>query len=143
MQLTSRNFCSLFFTLSLFWLIIDCFNGFCIANGINLPISQLFKLFLSLLLILGILKIRNGIILVGLIFFYIAFLSLHLLLNVSSPQIGTTINHLFRFIISVLIYFFINKYTKRYPTWSYKSIRRILDISSIVVILNIIAGLFG
>ena len=143
MQITSIKICAIFFKLSIFWLIIDCFNGFFIANGINIPISQLYKLFISGLLIIGLLIIQKGIQLVSFIFLYINILILHLSINTLSPQLGTTINHLFRLILSVIIYFFIIKYTKQAPIWSYNSINKIFNVSTIVVVINILAGLWG
>lgn len=143
MQISSLKICSLFFKLTLFWLIIDCINGFCISNGINLPISLLYKFIIAILLIFGLIKIKDGIKLVSFIIIYTIFLILHLSINVLSPQIGTTINHLFRFIISVLIYFFTIKYIKLFPLWSYNSIRKTFNIGTIIVVINILAGLLG
>lgn len=143
MQIKALKLCSLFFKLSLIWLTIDAINGFFMANGINIPISPLFKIFIMALLTIGLLKQNNGIKLVWLIAIYATYLVIHLTLNTVSPQLGTTINHLFRFIISVLIYFFVVKYTKQYPEWSYRSIKKIFKISTIVVVVNVLIGLLG
>lgn len=143
MQINALNICSLFFKLSLIWLIIDAINGFFMASGINIPISPLFKIFIMFLLALGLFKQKGGIELVWFIALYVSYLIVHLSLNSASPQLGTTINHLFRFIISVLIYFFIVKYTKQYPDWSYQSIKKIFKVNTIVVVVNVLIGLLG
>ena len=113
------------------------------ASGINIPISPLFKIFIMFLLALGLLKQRGGIEFVWFIAIYVTYLIVHLTLNTVSPQLGTTVNHLFRFIISVLIYFFVVKYTQLYPSWSYHSINKIFKVSTIVVVVNVLIGLLG
>ena len=143
MQIKALKLCSVFFKLSLIWLIIDAINGFFMASGINIPISPLFKIFIMALLTLGLFKQKGGIELIWLIAIYVTYLVIHLVLNTTSPQLGTTINHLFRFIISVLIYFFVVKYVKQYPDWSYQSIKKIFKISTIVVVVNVLIGLIG
>lgn len=143
MQIKALKICSLFFKLSLIWLIIDAINGFFMASGINIPISPLFKIFIMFLLALGLLKQRGGIEFVWFIAIYVTYLIIHLTLNTVSPQLGTTVNHLFRFIISVLIYFFVVKYTQLYPSWSYHSINKIFKVSTIVVVVNVLIGLLG
>lgn len=143
MQIKAIKLCSLFFKLALFWLIIDAMNGFFIASSINIPFSPLFKIFIVALLALGLFKQKGGIELVWFIEIYVTYLIVHLVLNTTSPQLGTTINHLFRFVISVLIYFFVVKYVKQYPDWSYQSIKKIFKISTIVVVVNVLIGLLG
>lgn len=143
MQIKTQRLCYLFFKLALIWLIIDAINGYFMASDINIPISPLFKIFIMFLLALGLFKQKGGIELVWFIAIYVSYLVIHLILNTTTPQLGTTINHLFRFIISVLIYFFIVKYVKLYPEWSYQSIKRIFKVSTIVVVVNVTIGLLG
>lgn len=143
MQIKTKKLCSLFFKLALIWLIIDAINGFFMASNINIPISPLFKIFIIVILSLGLLKLKGGIKLVIFITLYVGYLLIHLSLNTSSPQLGTTVNHLFRFIISVLIYFFVVKYVKIAPYWSYQSIKKIMGVSTIVVVVNVLIGLLG
>ena len=143
MQIKPLKICYIFFNLALIWLIIDAINGFFMASGINIPISPLFKIFIMFLLTLGLFKQRGGIELVWFIAIYVTYLIVHLLFNTASPQLGVTVNHLFRFIISILIYFFVVKYTQLYPSWSYQSIKKIFKISTIVVVVNVLIGLLG
>jgi len=127
----------------LVWLIVDSFNGFFMESGINLPLSQLYKIFIIAILIYGLLKTPRTGVIVGVTFVYIAVLFLNISLNSPLSSFGEKVNHLFRFVIAVFIYFYVRRFIESDTVWAYSYIRKILVVSTWVVVVNILSGLLG
>ena len=137
------NIYNIFFKLITIWLLIDCINGFLLSNNIGVPISQLYKIGILCILFIGLIKIRQGIPHIYMIISYSTILILHISCNIIMPELGLTLNHLMKFINTILIYIFVKEYVKANPQDAYNKINNILIINTFILVTNILLGLFG
>lgn len=133
----------IFFNLVSIWLIIDAINGFCLTTGIDIPLSPIYKITIMLIVTLGLTFYKKGIVTILNIYIYIGILFLHLILNIRMPMIGETMNHLFRFILIILIYSYAKILIQKNSQYVYHRISKIFNINTCVLIINILVGLFG
>ena len=96
-----------------------------------------------LIVTLGLTFYKKGIVTILNIYIYIGILFLHLILNIRMPMIGETMNHLFRFILIILIYSYAKILIQKNSQYVYHRISKIFNINTCVLIINILVGLFG
>jgi len=132
-------------SLNLFciWLFVDCINGFLLTNSIGIPISQLYKIIILGLLSITLLKQDKGLYHIYIILGYIIILILHLSINSVNPQLGKTLNHIMRFLMTIMIYFSIKNYAINNSLKTYIHINKVFTINSYVLVINILLGLVG
>lgn len=134
---------NILFYIMNFWLLIDCINGFFLANHIGIPLSQIYKIIILGILFIGLAKLKGGISYICIILLYLAVLITHLAINIIKPTIGITLNHIMKFLTTILIYTFIVEYVKVNPYNTYPLIKKILTINTIILVINILLGLLG
>lgn len=130
------------FILSSFYfiLIIDDINGALLGNGLNFPISIIYKLAISLCIIIWLLKYNKGLKIFTAIITYVALVILILSFSFK-PEIFKTLNHLFRFIFTILVYSFL--LLRNRQCYIYPKLIKILSYNSIVLLVNILLILVG
>lgn len=123
------------------WLIIDSLNGLFAWKGINLPISQFFKLIILFLLILSLLKKKKYQIIISLIFIYIAFY--FTILAINNYSFLESFLSFSRFLTLLLFYLYAIDSIKILQERDLIKIKRIINIGIIIFSLNIILGILG
>lgn len=128
--------------LNLFFLLlpIDALTGYFSSLGVNLPLSVVWKFILFLCISIYLLKYTKGQIVLYSIIQYVSIIILVLSFR-NSDELVITLNHLFRFLLSIIIYVFINLLSDK--SHIYEKLRKIISFSSIFLVINILLILFG
>lgn len=128
--------------LSFFFLLlpIDALTGYFSSIGANLPLSVIWKLILFFCVSIYLLKYTKG----QIIFFsIIQYVSIIILVSSfrNSDEVSKTLNHLFRFLLCIVIYVFINLLSSRLAI--YDKLKKIISFNCIFLVINILLILFG
>lgn len=134
---------NLLFNLFCIWLLIDCINGYLLTNSIGIPLSQLYKIIILVILSIALLKQNKGLYHIYIILGYIIVLILHLSINSINPQLDITLNHIMRLLMTIMIYFSLKDYAINNPSKTYIYLNKVFTINSYVLVINILLGLVG
>lgn len=124
------------------WLLIDAINGFLLRNSIGFPVSQIFKVFLILLMLVRICRYRRGGIIFFVILFYVVIEALHYSFN-NVENISGSFQLLFKPISNIIIFFYFKMLMKKNQNYTYKQITTIFKFNFMVFAINILLGPFG
>lgn len=130
------------FFLASILLLVDTLNGFFLFKGVNLPISQLFKLTFTFTMIIGLFLLSNNKFYVWffLFIFFAFFSNIPSLINNNPGEIIESLTLSQKFLFTVLTYFYFTEYFKTSSTLKYNFV---FNINFIVIILNIILSIIG
>lgn len=123
------------------WLLIDSLNGLLINIGLNLPLSQLYKLAILSLVIISLAKKEKSIILLFIVIFYLSWYFLYL--SIVGASFGEPLLLFSKFFTLLLLYFYFCDSFRRFPDKAVYYAYRIFSFSMIVFLVNIILGLMG
>lgn len=119
---------------------IDALTGYFSSIGANLPLSVIWKLILFFCISIYLLKYKKG----QIVFFsIIQYVSIIILVSSfgNSDELPKTLNHLFRFLLCIVIYAFIN--LLRNNLYLYDKLKKIISFNCIFLVINILLILFG
>ncbi len=124
------------------WLIVDSINGFIMRSGIDFPISQVFKLFTVILVLVRMIEKRFFF-----IYFFVAIFYLFVFYLNFTLSFSTNINEILVFILkpitSISFFIYFKFMMESRPQIFLQSGIKILKVNMIVFVLNILVGLFG
>lgn len=123
------------------WLVVDSFTGFFMSSGINIPLSQVYKLFVLFLITIRLISINKTLIIVWGSFMYIACYFLHLSLIASN--FTEPILMLSKFLSLVYLYLYFCFSFKKFPEIAILNSKKVLLVGWLVLAFNIIMGLLG
>ena len=123
------------------WLLIDSLNGLLINIGLNLPLSQLYKLAILSLVIVSLAKKVKSIILLFIVIFYLSWYFLYL--SIVGASFGEPLLLFSKFLTLLLLYFYFCDSFRRFSDKAVYYAYRIFSFSIIVFLANIILGLMG
>lgn len=123
------------------WLIVDSITGFFISYGIAMPLSQIFKLLVLLLVIFRLCKNRMAFTISYFLMLYIAFYFLHLALIVSDFKAPVIL--LSKFLSLFFLYLYFRFCIVHFPAKTISNAYKAMIIAWIVVAFNVIMGLLG
>lgn len=127
--------------MAFLWLIVDSITGFFISYGVDMPLSQLFKLLLLALVIVRLYKYKTAFLSFYLLLLYIAWYFLHLsLINVDfvSPMLLLS-----KFLSLLFLYAYFRICIFTFPLKTTFYARNVMVIAWLVVAFNVIVGLMG
>ena len=127
--------------MAFLWLIVDSITGFFISYGVDMPLSQLFKLLLLALVIVRLYKYKAAFLSFYLLLLYIAWYFLHLsLINVDfvSPMLLFS-----KFLSLLFLYAYFRICILNFPLKTVLYARNVMVIAWLVVAFNVIVGLMG
>ena len=124
-----------------FWLIIDSITGFFISYGINMPLSQIFKLLILLLIIIRLCRIKIFLTSLSFLSIYIAWYFLHLALINKDYSLPLLL--LSKFLTLLFLYAYFRHYLNKYPAKLLINAQKALVIAWIVIAFNVIIGVMG
>lgn len=146
MEITLRKniYDDLFWGLLSSWLLVDTINGFFLNINTPIPISQLFKLVVLVVVLVRLCYFYSGRVKVLLLILYVIILSIHLAIkgNDISSLIGT-VGHLSKFLLAALLYCYVKRQILLYPLYVKSRIFRVFKINLIIFISNILLGVLG
>lgn len=123
------------------WLIIDSITGLFISYGINMPLSQLFKLLLLVLVIVRLYKNRFVFFSLFVLLLYIAWYFLHLAMI--DKDFVTPMLLLSKFLSLLFLYLYFRMSFINFPVITIRNARKAMIIAWFVVAFNVVAGLMG
>lgn len=123
------------------WLIIDSITGFFIFIGHNIPLSQLFKLFIIFLIIVRLHKNKSNFCFFYLLLFYIVWYFLHLALI--NENFTNAVSILLKFLSIVFLYLYFRFCVINFQDKTIINARKTLVIAWIIVAFNVVLGLLG
>lgn len=131
----------LIWNMFLYWLVIDCITGYFLNSGLTLPISQVYKLFLTIILIFRIVKQNNGL-QISLIIIYVIIYFIHI--SLINENVPSSLIHISKIFLTFLIYVYLSKAVLIYKrdTIILRSYT-ILNTSFYLISINILLGLIG
>ena len=124
-----------------FWLIIDSITGFFISYGINMPLSQIFKLLILLLIIIRLCRIKIFLTSLSFLSIYIAWYFSHLALINKDYSLPLLL--LSKFLTLLFLYAYFRHYLNKYPAKLLINAQKALVIAWIVIAFNVIIGVMG
>lgn len=127
--------------MAFLWLIIDSITGFFISYGVDMPLSQLFKLLLLALVIVRLYKYKTVFLSFYLLLLYLAWYFLHLsLINVDfvSPILLFS-----KFLSLLFLYAYFRNCIFEFPSKTILYARNVMVIAWLVVAFNVTVGLMG
>ena len=123
------------------WLVIDSITGFFLSFGTNTPLSQIFKLILLTFVVIRLSKIKNILIYSFICILYISIYFLHTaLINI---DFFSPILFLSKFLSLIFFYCYFKFSINHFPELTIHKAFKVLIISWIIIVLNIILGLMG
>lgn len=128
------------FLLSL-WLFVDTFNGFFLREGMDIPLSQIYKGVVSVLVFIRCRSYATMTNFASGIFCYVTLYIISLLAN--GTEVGKSLVLLSKLITSCIFYIYFLFLIKKYGITSYTFFNTILWRSYIIFAINILIGLFG
>lgn len=127
--------------MAFIWLIVDSITGFFISYGTNMPLSQLFKFFLLVLVVVRLLKYKKNILIFYLFLLYIAWYFLHL--SFINVDFASPILLLSKFLSLFFLYLYFRLCIIYLPLKTVLKARNVMVVGWIIVALNIMAGIMG
>lgn len=131
---------SLILRFFLLLLPIDALTGYFSSIGANLPLSVTWKLILFFCISIYLLKYKKGQIIFFLIIQYVSIIILVSSFR-NSDELSKTLNHLFKFLLCIVIYVFINLLPNK--PYLYDRLKKIISFNCIFLVINILLILFG
>ena len=126
------------------WLLVDAINGFFLNVNAHLPISQIFKLTVLIVVFIKLCRFHKGRVGLLLLLFYVIIFSIHISLSGNdSLFLIKTLTHLSKFLLVILLYCYVKRQILLYPLFTYDKIFWVFKINLIVFVLNILLGLVG
>ena len=126
------------FFLACIILAIDSLNGFFLFKGINLPISQVFKLLFTATMIIGLIKLSYHKFVIWFVLF-VLFVSIFNLVNNPIFFFESLVLSQ-KFLFTILTYFYFTEYFKNSNSLNYNYV---FVSSFLVVLLNILISILG
>ncbi|MEY8244093.1 O-antigen ligase family protein [Heminiphilus faecis] len=123
------------------WLIVDSITGFFLSKGINVPISQLYKLTVLFLVLWALSKQKSSLILVFVILTWAAIYFLHLNIN-GYPYLNAFLS-LSKFLTAVFLYLYFCLTIRVFKEYSIHYGYQSLILGAGVVIVNVLLGVLG
>jgi len=127
--------------LATMWLVVDSCTGFFLSYGIDMPLSQVYKLFVLFLIAIRLIENRKTLIIVWCSLMYIAFYLLHLSLIASS--IKDPLLMLSKFLSLLYLYLYFCFSFEKFPQIAIANSRKVMIVGWWVLAFNIIIGIMG
>lgn len=134
------------FALMSVYLLIDSLNGFFLSGlGVDIKLSVFYKSTLLMLLVIYLARYSPISLITVLGFFVLLMLGESkaiFLLNSSAGQLGFAVQHIVKLITPFVMFCFLYTYSAR-DSEIYERLIRVINLNSLVFILNIFAGVLG
>lgn len=121
------------------WLVIDSITGFFISYGADMPLSQLFKL--SILMLILVRLQHKGIMLLLVTLIYLSGYLLHIILI--DGDFVKPVLRFFKFLSLVYLYLYFRFSFRYFPQKTIRNAQKALLIAWIVFACNVVLGLMG
>lgn len=132
---------SLIWNILTYWLLVDSVNGLFIVAGINLPLSQIYKMLILVLILKRLLSQKSVLILFSILLFYLSWLFTYFAI------MGTAFNEsvllLSKFITLVFLYCYFRFSVKNFQEKSIKKAKHVIFFSALIFFINILFGIMG
>lgn len=125
----------------LIWLMVDSITGYFISSGVDMPLSQSFKLLILFFVIIRICKYKFVFISSYILLFYLSCYFLHL--NLLNEDFMAPFLMLSKFLITVCLYTFFCFYNRDFPSGLASNAYKAMIVAWCVVACNVIVGLMG
>lgn len=132
---------NLIWKMTLIWLIVDSITGFFISSGVDMPLSQLFKLLLLCFVIIRICKNKSAFISSYVLLIYISWYFVHLILL--NENFVTPILTLLKFLTIFFLYAFFRIYCINSPLRIVSNVYNVMIVAWFIVAFNVLVGLMG
>lgn len=123
------------------WLVVDSFTGFFLSYGVNVPLSQVYKLSVLLLISIRLIRNKKSLIFVWGSLMYIVCYILHLTFIVSDSKEALLMLSKFMSLLYWYLYFCFS--FENFPQVAIANSKKVMIVGWGVLAFNIIAGLMG